>query len=64
MSLLKQVTTRKKKVGKALPEPKKDLEFETGGNKKYKIKAIINSMMYSQQANNSNQMPGFYYLVL
>ena len=55
---------RKKRVNKALPEPEKDLEFETKGNKEYGVKAIINSVVYSQQANNSNQMLGLYYLVL
>ncbi len=48
---------------KALPEPEKDLEFEAGGNKKYKVKAIIDNAVYSQQAN-SNQMSGFYYFLL
>ena len=48
---------------KALPEPEKDIKFEAGGNKEYEVKAIINSVVYGQQANN-NQMPGLYYLVL
>ncbi len=46
MSLLKQNTTRKKRVNKALTELEKDLEFEAGGSKKYKVKAIIDSMVY------------------
>ncbi len=49
-------------MDKALPEPKKELEFETGGNKEYKVKAIIDSVVYGQQAND--QMPGLYYFVL
>ncbi len=48
---------------KALPELGKELKFEIGGNKEYEVEAIINSVVYSQQAN-SNQMPGLYYLVL
>lgn len=43
-----------------LPEPKK--EFETENDKNYKVKAIINSAMYSKEVNN--QMPVLYYLVL
>ena len=61
MSLLEQDTTRKRQVDKALPELEKELEFKTGGNKEYKIKIIINNVVYSQEKNN--QMPGFYYLV-
>lgn len=60
MSLLEQDTTRKRRVDNTLPEPKK--EFEAGNNKEYKDKAIINSAVYSQQANN--QMLDLYYLVL
>ncbi len=59
MSLLEQDNTRKRQVDKALPEPKK--EFEAGDNKEYKVKAIINSAVYGQQAND--QMPGLYYLI-
>ncbi len=59
VSLLEQDTTRKGRVDKALPEPKK--EFEARDNKEYKVEAIINSAVYSQQANN--QMPDLYYLV-
>ena len=55
---------RKKQVNKVLPELEKDLEFEVGGSKDYEVKAIIDSAVYGQQANGSNQMPGFYYLVL
>ncbi len=63
MSLLEQDTTRKERVdNKALPEPEKELEFEAGGNKEYEIEAIINSAVYSQQANN--QISGLYYLIL
>ncbi len=48
---------------KALSESEKDLEFEARGNKKYKVKAIINSAVYGQQVN-SDQMLDLYYLVL
>ncbi len=59
--LLEQDTTRKVRVDKALPEPEKELEFDAGGNKEYKVKAIINSAVYGQQAND--QMSGLYYFV-
>ncbi len=48
VSLLKQDTMRKGQVDKALPEPKKDMEFEAGGNEEYEVKAIINSAIYGQ----------------
>ncbi len=63
MSLLEQDITKKGQIdNKALSEPEKELEFETGGNKEYEDKAIIDSAVYDQQAND--QMPGFYYLIL
>ncbi len=37
---------------KALLEPEKELEFEAGGNKEYKVEAIIDSAVYGQQAND------------
>ncbi len=43
-----------------LPESEK--EFEAGNNKKYKVKTIIDSAMYSKEAKN--QMLSLYYLVL
>ncbi len=49
-------------MDKALPEPEKDLEFETGGDKEYEVEAIIDSATYGQQANDP--MPGLYHLVL
>ena len=52
MSLLKQDTIRKGRVDKALPEPEKELKFEIGDNKEYEVKAIIDSAVYGQQANN------------
>ncbi len=59
---LEQDTTRKEQVDKALPELEKELEFEVGGNKEYKIEAMIDNVVYGQQANN--QMSGLYHLVL
>ena len=47
---------------KTLLEPEKELEFKAGDNKEYEVKAIIDSAMYGQQANN-DQMPDLYYLV-
>ncbi len=44
----------------ALLEPEK--EFEARDNKKYKVKAIINSAVYGKEANN--QILGLYYFVL
>ncbi len=63
MSLLEQDTIRKRRVDKSHPKPEKDLEFEARGNKEYEVEAIINSAVYGQQANNSNQMPGLCYFV-
>ena len=48
MSLLKQDIIRKRRVGKALPEPKKDLELEAEGNKEYEVETIIHNIMYGQ----------------
>ncbi len=45
----------------ALPEPEKEVEFEAEDNKEYEVKAIIDSAVYGQQAND--QMPDLYYLV-
>ncbi len=62
VSLLEQDIRKKRQVDNTLPEPEKDLKFEAGENKEYEVKTIIDSMVYSQQANN--KIPGFYYLVL
>ncbi len=48
-------------MDKTLPEPEKEVEFETRDNKEYEVKAIIDSAVYGQQAND--QMSGLYYLV-
>ena len=66
MSLLKQDIIKKKQldnqVNQALPKLKKNLKFEVGDNKKYEVKTIIASIIYSKQTNN--QIPGLYYLIL
>ena len=44
-----------------LPKPEK--EFETrNNNKEYKVKSIIDNMIYNKKINN--QLPNFYYLIL
>ncbi len=45
-----------------LLELEKDIEFKAKDNKKYKIKAIIDSVVYGQQVNN--QILSLYYLIL
>ena len=52
MSLLEQNTTKKGQVdNKALLKPEK--EFEAGDDKEYEVETIIDSAVYSQQANNN-----------
>ncbi len=63
MSLREQDITKKEQVNNALPESEKELEFEAGGNNKYEVEAIIDSIVYGQQANDSNQIPNNYYLI-
>ena len=46
-------------LSQVLPESQK---LEAGNNKEYKVKAIIDSVVYGQQANNL--MLDFYYLIL
>ena len=46
MSLLEQDITKKRQVDKTLLELEKKLEFKAGDNKKYKVKAIIDSVIY------------------
>ncbi len=45
-------------MDKALLEPEKEVEFEAGNNTEYEVEAIIDSMVYGQQAND--QMLGLY----
>ncbi len=52
VSLLEQDIIRKEWVdNKALPEPEK--KFEAEDDKEYEVEAIIDTAVYSQQANNS-----------
>ena len=52
--MLEQDTIRKGRVNnKVLPEPEKELEFEAKDNKEYKVKAIIDNVVYGQQASNN-----------
>ena len=65
MSLLVGIGHHKEKASRqSSTRAKKTLEFEVIGNKEYEVKAIIDSVVYGQQINGSDQMPGFYYLVL
>ncbi len=48
MLLLEKNTTRKKRVDNAPLELEKDLKFEVGGNKEYKVETIIDSLVYGQ----------------
>ena len=52
MSLLEQNTIKKGRINeKTLLEPKK--EFKTRNDKKYKIKPIINSVIYGKEVANN-----------
>ena len=59
MSLLEQDTTRKEQMNELFPEP--ELEFHAGDNKKYKVEAIIDSIVYAKKTKG--HLPGLYYLV-
>ena len=59
MSLLEQNTTRKSQINKLFPEL--EPEFDTNKNKKYKIKAIGDSVIYAKEAKK--YLPDLYYLV-
>ena len=37
-------------------------EFESGNNKKYKVKAIQDNVIYAKEVNKD--LPGLYYLVI
>ena len=57
-----KILQKKKRINKnALLKPKK--EFEARDDKKYEIKAIINSMIYDKEVTD-NKMPKLYYLIL
>ena len=59
MSLLKEDITRKEQINKLFPEP--EPEFDAGNNKKYEVKVIIDSAVYTKEAER--YLPGLYYLV-
>lgn len=59
MPLLKQNISNKKQVNKLV---KFELEFNSEEDKKYKLKVIQDSAIYTIQAVE-NQIPGLYYLV-
>ena len=59
MSLLKQDTTKKKQINELFLELK--LEFDIDNNKKYKIKAIRDKIVYIKEAKG--YLLGLYYLV-
>ena len=48
MLSLEQNTTKKNQVGNTLLEPQKSWKFEVGDKKKYKIEAIIDSIIYGK----------------
>ena len=55
VSLLKQDTTRKRRVDE------KAMEFDAGDNEEYKVEAIRNSAVYARES--AGHLPGLYYLV-
>ena len=59
VSLLEQNTTRKGRINKLFLEL--EPEFDAGDNKKYEVKAIIDSAVYAKEAEG--HLPGLYYLV-
>ena len=59
MLLLDQDTTRKEEMNELFSEPKP--EFDTGNNKKYKLEAIKDSIIYAKKAEK--HLLGLYYLV-
>ena len=56
--LLEQDTTRKEQVDKRV----KELEFEAGNSKKYKVETIWDRAVYANELE-LGQLPGLYYLV-
>ena len=59
MSLLEQDNTKKGQINELFLEP--EPEFDAGDNKEYKIEAIIDSAVYTKEAEG--HLPGLYYLV-
>ena len=58
MLLLKQNTTRKKRVDKNIIK----LNFNIRNSQKYKVKAILNSILYKKELK-INYLPKLYYLI-
>ena len=58
MSLLEEEITRKKRIDKRVME----LEFKAGNSKKYKVGAIWDSVVYTNNAEG--YLPGLYYLII
>ena len=59
MSLLEQDTTKKRQMNKLFPKP--EPEFDAGNNKKYEVKIIKDSVVYTKEAKRN--LPNLYYLV-
>ena len=50
---------KKRRINELFPEP--EPEFDAGNNKKYKVKAIIDNVVYAKKTEK--HLPGLYYLV-
>ncbi len=59
MLMLKQDTIKKRQANKLLES---EIKFEARDNKEYKLKLIINSVLYGKEIES--QILNFYYLVL
>lgn len=57
--LLEKNTTKKGRINQTTSQ----IELDKGDNKKYKIKVICNSKVYTKELDNSYHLPGLYYLV-
>ena len=58
VSLLEQNKIKKEQADKRI----KELEFEAGNSKEYKVEAIWDSAVYVSKLKSS-QLPGLYYLI-
>lgn len=58
MYLLKQDTTQKEQVKENATQP----EFDVGNEKKYNVKGIQDSAVYTRESKDD--VPGLYYLLL
>ena len=59
MSLLEHNTTRKRWMNELFSKP--EPEFDASNNKEYKVEAIIDSAVYTKEAERN--LLGLYYLV-